>query len=194
MEAGFRMCIVATRPWSNPCPLVRNPDDSCPHLLEGVINVIGDRRSILVVGTVRNFRTLRFVELKRKLESISPKTLAEKLRRLEAAGLVRRQSYNEVPPRVKYSLTRNGEAHRSAMTPLLRWAARRVMHESGPPSASERARQTRLSTIATRCASTEPPRSETRVNVAFGVQSAERTSQAGRRMRRRTRTLPRLDR
>ncbi len=116
---------MATRPRSNLCPLVKNPDDPCPHLLEGVINVIGDKWSILVVGTVGNFGTLRFVELKRKLGSISPKTLAEKLRRLEAADLVRRQSYNEVPPRVEYSLTRNGEALRSAMTPLLRWAARR---------------------------------------------------------------------
>lgn len=111
-------------PLQGSCRLVKNLNDPCPHLLEGVINVIGDKWSILVIGTVGNFGTLRFVELKRKLGSISPKTLAEKLRRLEAAGLGRRQSYNEVPPRVEYSLTRNGEALRSAMTPLLQWAAR----------------------------------------------------------------------
>jgi len=115
---------MAPKPVRQPCPLVKNPDDPCPHLLEGVINVIGDKWSILVVGTVGNFGILRFQELKNKLGRISPKTLAEKLRRLEAAGLVHRRSYNEVPPRVEYSLSEDGEALRAAMMPLLRWAAK----------------------------------------------------------------------
>ncbi len=105
--------------------MVKNPDDPCPHLLEGVINVIGDKWSILIIGTIGNFGTLRFTELKGKLGSISPKTLAEKLRRLEQAGLLLRRSFNEVPPRVEYSLTHEGRALRSAMTPLLHWAAAR---------------------------------------------------------------------
>ncbi len=107
------------------CRLVKNPNDPCPHLLEGVINVIGDKWSILIIGTVGNFGVLRFTELKKKLEGVSPKTLAEKLRRLERAGLVRRESFNEVPPRVEYSLTKGGAALRSAMVPLLHWASTR---------------------------------------------------------------------
>ncbi len=106
------------------CPLVKNPDDPCPHVLEGVINVIGDKWPILAIGTPGNFGTLRFQELKNKLTGISPKTLAEKLRRLERARLVRRESFNEVPPRVEYSLTSEGVSLRSAMMPLLRWARR----------------------------------------------------------------------
>lgn len=116
---------MARLPVVDRCPLVKNPDDPCPHLLEGVINVIGDKWSILIIGTVGNFGTLRFTELRRKLGGISPKTLAEKLRRLKAAGLVRRESFNEVPPRVQYSLSSSGDALRSAMTPLLDWAASR---------------------------------------------------------------------
>lgn len=112
-------------PRKRPCPMVKNPDDPCPHLLEGVINVIGDKWSILVIGTVGNFGTLRFTELKGKLGNISPKTLAGKLRRLEQAGLLLRQSFNEVPPRVEYSLTKEGKALRAAMMPLLHWAAAR---------------------------------------------------------------------
>lgn len=114
---------MAGTPRKVSCPLVKNPDDPCPHLLEGVINVIGDKWSILIVGTVGNFGTLRFTELRRKLGGISPKTLAEKLRKLEAAGLMHRRSYNEVPPRVEYALSPSGEALRSAMAPLLQWAA-----------------------------------------------------------------------
>ncbi|MGQ0797433.1 MAG: winged helix-turn-helix transcriptional regulator [Methanobacteriota archaeon] len=103
---------------------MKNPEDPCPHLLEGVINVIGDKWSILIIGTIGNFGTLRFHELKDKLGGISPKTLAEKLRRLHGAGLLRRESFNEVPPRVEYSLTRAGQALQSAMIPLLHWATR----------------------------------------------------------------------
>ncbi len=104
---------------------MKNPQDPCPHLLEGVINVIGDKWSILIIGTVGNFGTLRFQQLRNKLEDVSPKTLAEKLRRLEKAGLIERRSYNEMPPRVEYSLTKDGESLRSAMNPLLHWASRR---------------------------------------------------------------------
>ncbi len=116
---------MATLRRSNPCPLVKDPDDPCPHLLEGVINVIGDKWSVLLIGTIGNFGTLRFQELKKKLTGISPKTLAEKLRRFAGAGLVKRESYNEVPPRVEYSLTSDGESLRRALDPLLRWAAQR---------------------------------------------------------------------
>ncbi len=116
---------MVSTPNRQTCPLVKNPDDPCPHVLQGVINVIGDKWSVLVIGTVGNFGTLRFQELKKKLAGISPKTLAEKLRRLGGAGLVRRESYKEVPPRVEYSLTRDGESLRRALEPLLRWAAQR---------------------------------------------------------------------
>jgi DNA-binding HxlR family transcriptional regulator len=116
---------VAFVPGRRACPLVKNPDDPCPHLLEGVINVIGDKWSILVIGTLGNFGILRFQELKNKLEGISPKTLTDKLRRLEKVGLVNRQSFNEVPPRVQYSLTRGGESLRAALNPLLQWAAKK---------------------------------------------------------------------
>lgn len=116
---------MASRPLPAICPLMKNPQDACPHLLAGVINVIGDKWAILAIGTIGNFGTLRFGELKVKLGGISPKTLAEKLRRLERAGLVRRRSFNEVPPRVEYSLTKDGKGLRSAVMPLLHWATRR---------------------------------------------------------------------
>lgn len=124
-KPSSRKETAAARPPRTSCPLVKSPDDPCPHLLQGVINIIGDKWSILVVGTLGNFGTLRFHELKAKLGGISPKTLAEKLRRLEKARLVFRQSFNEMPPRVEYSLTKEGESLRSAMTPLLHWAISR---------------------------------------------------------------------
>jgi DNA-binding HxlR family transcriptional regulator len=52
----------------------------------------------------------RFSELERSCQGISPRTLAERLRALEADGILERQSYTETPPRVEYRLTRKGES------------------------------------------------------------------------------------
>jgi DNA-binding HxlR family transcriptional regulator len=52
----------------------------------------------------------RFCELERSLEGISPRTLSLRLRALEEEGIVARQTFPEVPPRVEYALTEKGEA------------------------------------------------------------------------------------
>jgi DNA-binding HxlR family transcriptional regulator len=52
----------------------------------------------------------RFSELERSCQGISPRTLAERLRALEADGILERQSYAETPPRVEYRLTDKGQS------------------------------------------------------------------------------------
>jgi DNA-binding HxlR family transcriptional regulator len=52
----------------------------------------------------------RFCELERSLRGISPRTLSLRLRALEEHGIVKRQTYPEVPPRVEYTLTEKGRA------------------------------------------------------------------------------------
>jgi DNA-binding HxlR family transcriptional regulator len=52
----------------------------------------------------------RFCELERSLAGISPRTLSLRLRALEEEGIVERQTFAEVPPRVEYTLTPKGEA------------------------------------------------------------------------------------
>lgn len=107
------------------CALVRSPGDVCPHLLEGVLNAVAKKWSVLIVGTLANHGRLRYTELQDRLGSISPKTLAARLRDLEGAGLVARTAHAEIPPRVEYRLTTAGrEFWRSAM-PLVAWAVRR---------------------------------------------------------------------
>jgi DNA-binding HxlR family transcriptional regulator len=51
----------------------------------------------------------RYTELQRSISGLTPKMLTQQLRELEAAGLVVRQVYAEVPPRVEYSLTPRGQ-------------------------------------------------------------------------------------
>ena len=52
----------------------------------------------------------RFCELERSLQGISPRTLSLRLRALEEEGVVKRQTFPEVPPRVEYALTDKGRA------------------------------------------------------------------------------------
>lgn len=66
----------------------------------------------------------RFGDIRRLLGSVSEKVLAENLRQLEASGVVHRQVYPEVPPRVEYSLTPLGAELKQALRPLERWGER----------------------------------------------------------------------
>jgi len=56
---------------------------------------------------------------------ISPKTLSDTLKDLQEEGLIVRESFAEIPPRVEYSLTHDGEELRKSIMPLLKWAATR---------------------------------------------------------------------
>ena len=66
----------------------------------------------------------RFSELERSCRGISPRTLAERLRALEADGILERHSYAETPPRVEYRLTEKG----GSLLPIID-AMRRFGHE-----------------------------------------------------------------
>jgi len=69
-----------------------------------VLDRVGDKWSLLVVGTLRQGR-LRFTELQRHIPGISQRMLTLTLRQLERDGLVSRTVHAEVPPRVEYELT-----------------------------------------------------------------------------------------
>jgi DNA-binding HxlR family transcriptional regulator len=87
---------------SNDCPVCRTAEIVCGKWTLLVIRDLADGRS-------------RFCELERSLQGISPRTLSLRLRALEEEGIVERQTFPEVPPRVEYSLTSKG----SALVPLI---------------------------------------------------------------------------
>jgi len=66
----------------------------------------------------------RFGEIRRLLDGVSEKVLTENLRQLEASGVVCREVYAEIPPRVEYSLTPLGEDLALALRPLEAWGER----------------------------------------------------------------------
>jgi len=58
----------------------------------------------------------------KELNGISPKTLSDRLKELTEAGLIKRELFAEIPPRVEYTLTQDGIEVRDAMLPLMEWA------------------------------------------------------------------------
>jgi DNA-binding HxlR family transcriptional regulator len=95
----------------------------CP--LEGIIDVISKKWALLIINAIGNYGSLRFNKLMEELDGISPKTLADTLKQLQDEGLLKRESFAEIPPRVEYSLTYDGRGLREAVVPLLKWAATR---------------------------------------------------------------------
>ncbi len=97
--------------------------DTCP--IQGVIDVVSKKWSLLIVGVLGNTSKMRYNGIMNELKGISPKTLADTLKQLHHAGIVNRQSFNEIPPRVEYSLTEDGEKLRDAIIPVINWAVDR---------------------------------------------------------------------
>ena len=82
-------------------------DTSCP--VCRTAEIVCGKWTLLVIRDLADGRS-RFCELERSLRGISPRTLSLRLRALEEEGIVRRQTYPEVPPRVEYALTAKGRA------------------------------------------------------------------------------------
>jgi DNA-binding HxlR family transcriptional regulator len=90
------MSNVKTRPFSV-CPIAN------------AARLLGDRWTLVILRDLAD-GPMRFSELETSSEGISPRTLADRLRQMESAGLISRESFREIPPRVQYSLTPKGEA------------------------------------------------------------------------------------
>lgn len=97
--------------------------DKCP--LQGVIDVVSKKWALLIVAALGNRPSMRYRDLMQELTGVSPKTLADTLKSLDGSGIVQRTPYNEIPPRVEYSLTEDGVKLRDSIIPLLRWSVER---------------------------------------------------------------------
>ena len=81
--------------------------DTCP--VCRTAEIVCGKWTLLVIRDLAEGRS-RFCELERSLQGISPRTLSLRLRALEEEGIVQRQTFPEVPPRVEYVLTAKGRA------------------------------------------------------------------------------------
>ena len=99
---------------------------SCP--AEITVNIIGGRWKLLILYHL--FQGVkRFSELQRSVSGITQKMLTQQLREMERDGLVHREIYPQVPPKVEYSLTPLGESLRSVVDAMSHWG--KMFNEGG---------------------------------------------------------------
>jgi len=100
--------------------------EHCP--VEAAISRIGGKWKALIILRLM-VRTRRFNELQRSLPGCTQRMLTNQLRDLEADGLVRREVFAEIPPRVEYSLTPAGQALEPVLRAMCEWGQVQVMRE-----------------------------------------------------------------
>ncbi|MQY02576.1 winged helix-turn-helix transcriptional regulator [Actinomadura macrotermitis] len=98
-------------------------DPNCPTRL--ILDRIGDKWSVLVVLSLRE-GPRRFTELRDAIGGVTPKVLTQTLRAMEHDGLLTREVFAEVPPRVEYTLTPLGQSLHAPIRSVTEWAERNV--------------------------------------------------------------------
>ncbi|NIQ94208.1 MAG: helix-turn-helix transcriptional regulator [Desulfuromonadales bacterium] len=88
--------------------------------VEVTLEVIGGKWKGVILWHLTH-KTLRFSQLQRRMPGITQKMLTQQLRELEADGLVHRQVFPEVPPRVEYSLTEKGRSVSPILARMCEW-------------------------------------------------------------------------
>lgn len=95
---------------------------ACP--VETTLALIGNKWQVLILRDLSLNGTMRFKELQRSIGKISQKVLTSNLRAMEDAGIVHREIFAEVPPRVEYSLTETGASLKPVLDAMWAWGER----------------------------------------------------------------------
>lgn len=109
--------------------LYKSKFDNCP--LTFALNLIGGKWRLPIIWALSKNGTMRYNELKRNIEGITNMMLTQTLKELEMHDIVERKQFMEVPPRVEYSLTENGESLIPALKALASWGKDMRNVESG---------------------------------------------------------------
>ena len=105
---------------------------ACP--VETTLMLIGDKWKVLILRDLMP-GTKRVGELKKSIGHVSQKVLTAQLRDMEASGLVHRQVYAEVPPRVEYSLTDLGKSLKPILDAMWNWGQNYQTQNAAPADA-----------------------------------------------------------
>jgi DNA-binding HxlR family transcriptional regulator len=96
---------------------------ACPTRV--VLDRVGDRWSVLVILSLAD-GPLRFTQLRRRIGGVTAKVLTQTLRAMQRDGLLTREVFAEVPPRVEYTLTELGQSLQEPLLQLTTWAESNV--------------------------------------------------------------------
>ncbi|MFE6616214.1 winged helix-turn-helix transcriptional regulator [Amycolatopsis sp. NPDC057786] len=96
------------------------PEQACP--IAPVVDLVFSRWTTPILWALNEFGRQRFVELERRIGSITPKVLTQRLRQLERDGLLTRTYHAEVPPRVEYEISELGRSLAPLFATLADWS------------------------------------------------------------------------
>ncbi|MEU8524439.1 MULTISPECIES: winged helix-turn-helix transcriptional regulator [Streptomyces] len=94
--------------------------------IDAAMDVVAGKWKSLILWELHHHGTRRFSELRRGLPGVSEKMLVQHLREMEEDGLVDREVYPVVPPKVEYSLTEHGISLNAALASLSAWGGERI--------------------------------------------------------------------
>ncbi|WP_157892098.1 MULTISPECIES: winged helix-turn-helix transcriptional regulator [Frankia] len=113
-----------TRPSPAAPATALHPQQACP--VSPVVDIVFSRWTTPILWTLHTFGRQRFVELERRIGTITPKVLTQRLRQLERDGLVVRTYHQEVPPRVEYEISELGVSLAPLFAALAGWSQANV--------------------------------------------------------------------
>lgn len=99
---------------------------TCP--VEATIDILGGKWKPLILFYLLG-GTMRFGELQRRMPGVTQRMLTKHLRELEESGIVHREVYKEVPPKVEYSLTELGRSLQPILDMMLEWGENYIAAE-----------------------------------------------------------------
>jgi DNA-binding HxlR family transcriptional regulator len=101
-------------------PASVEPEHACP--IAPVVDIVFSRWTTPILWSLNEHGRQRFVELERRITTITPKVLTQRLRQLERDGLIVRTYHREIPPRVEYEISDLGRSLAPLFASLAEWA------------------------------------------------------------------------
>lgn len=133
LHCHIYLAMAPSTDGSPPAPSDGQPADACP--VRAVLDVIGGKWKVLILWQLTG-GACRYSDLNRRIPDVSERMLVKQLGELVADGLVHREAYPQVPPRVEYALTETG----GSLTPLLNQLAEWGLEHLDGKGARKRAR------------------------------------------------------
>jgi DNA-binding HxlR family transcriptional regulator len=98
-----------------------DPEQACP--IGPVVDIVFSRWTTPILWSLNEFGRQRFSELERRITTITPKVMTQRLRQLERDGLIVRTYHPEIPPRVEYEISDLGRSLAPLFAHLAEWTS-----------------------------------------------------------------------
>ncbi len=119
---------ILSVPEENACGCIDRSDDGgsdCLCSATGLVQIIGRKFALRILFLIGDHSDIRFNEIRSQMDDMSTSTLSIRLAELERAGLIKRRMFAEIPPRVEYTLTKEGDKLRRSLFALSKFATRK---------------------------------------------------------------------